>query len=67
MISDRDLYTAAAMLIKECGEEALRIAETRAVVLKAAGNEVGYAAFTRIAEAIKELGRNRPGSDETRH
>lgn len=67
MISDRDLYAAATMLIKECGEEALRITETRAVVLKAAGNEVGYAAFTRIAEAIKQIGRNQPGSDETRH
>ncbi len=67
MISDRDIYAAAAMLIKVRGEEALRIAETRAVVLKAAGNEVGYAAVTRIVEAIKELGRNRPGSDETRH
>ncbi len=67
MISDRDLYAAATMLIKERGEKALRITETRAVVLKAAGNEVGYAAFTRIAEAIKQLGRNQPGSDETRH
>ncbi len=67
MISDRDLYAAAAMLIKECGEEALRIAETRAVVLKAAGDEAGYAAFTRIAEAIREIGHVKSGPGETRH
>ena len=67
MISDRDLYAAAAMLIREHGDEARSIARNRAKELKAAGDEAGYAAFTRIAEAIKELGRNRPRSDETRH
>ncbi len=67
MISDRDLYAAADMLIREHGEEARSIARNRAKELKARGDEDGYAAFTRIADAIKELGRNRPGSGETRH
>ena len=62
MIPDRDLYTAAAMLIREHGVEAHNIATNRAEELKAQGDEAGHAAFTRIAAAVKELGHLKPAS-----
>ncbi len=43
------------------------IARNRAVELTAAGDEAGYAAFTRIAAAVKELGQLKPGPGERRH
>ncbi len=64
MIPDRDLYTAASLLIREHGEEAHSIVTNRAEDLKAAGDEAGYAAFARIAEAIKELGQLEPAAGE---
>ena len=67
MIPDRDLYAAAAMLIREHGEEAHSIATNRAEELKAAGDEVGYAAFTRIATAVWEIGQLEPAAGEQRH
>ena len=63
MIPDRDLYAAAAMLIREHGEEAQSIATNRAEELKAAGDE----AFTRIAAAVKEIGQLEPAAGERRH
>ena len=67
MIPDRDLYAAAAMLIREHGSEAQSIARNRAEELKAVGDETGYAAFTRIAAAIKEFGQFEPAAGERRH
>ena len=34
---------------------------------KAAGDEAGYAAFTRIAAAIKEIGQLEPAAGEQRY
>ncbi len=48
-VSSRDIYAAVALLIREHGSEAHSIAGNRAEELKAAGDEAGYAAFTRIA------------------
>ena len=55
------------MLMREYGEEAHSIARNRAEELKAAGDEAGYAAFTHIAAAIKELGQLEPAVEERRH
>ena len=66
-IPDRDLYTAAALLIREHGEEARSLATNRADELRAQGDESGYAAFTRIAAAIKELGQLEPAAGTRRH
>ena len=46
-----------------------QLAQTRnrATELKAAGDEAGYAAFTRIAAAVKELGQIKPAVGERRH
>ncbi len=48
------------MLIREYGEEAHSIARNRAEELIAAGDEAGYAAFTHIAAAIREIGQLKP-------
>ena len=65
-IAGRDIYTAAALLIRKHSSEAHSIARNRAEELKATGDEAGYAAFTRIAEAIKELGQLEPAAWERR-
>ena len=66
-VSGRDIYAAAALLIREYGEAAHSIARNRAEELKAAGDEAGYAAFTHIAAAIKELGQLEPAVGKRRH
>ena len=66
MIPDRDLYAAAALLIRKHGSEAHSIARNRAEKLKAAGDEAGHAAFARIAAAIEELGQIKPEAGERR-
>ncbi len=66
-VSDSDIYAAAAILIQEYGEEAHSIARNRAEELKAAGDEAGYAAFTHIAAAIREIGQLEPAVGERRH
>ena len=66
-VSDSNIYAAAAMLIREYGEEAHSIARNRAEELIAAGDEAGYAAFTHIAVAIKELGQLEPAVGKRRH
>ena len=43
------------------------IARNRAEELKAAGDDAGYAAFTRVAAAVKELGQLKPEVGERRH
>ena len=65
--SGRDIYASAALLIRKHGSWAKSVAENRAAELKAAGDEAGYAAFTRIAAAIKELGRQEPATGGQRH
>ena len=67
MIPDRELYAAAAMLIRKHGEEAHSIAANRAEELKAQGDEAGYAAFSRIAAAVREIGQLEPAAGERRH
>ena len=62
--SELDIYASANLLIREHGSEAHSIATNRADVLKAAGDEAGYAAFTRIAVAVKELGQLKPAAGE---
>ena len=66
-ISDRDIYTAAAMLIREHGTEAQSIASNRAKELRDDGDEAGYVAFNRIAEAVRDLGHLEPAVGERRH
>ena len=60
-VSGRDIYASAAtLLIREHGSWAKSVAENRAAELKVAGDEAGYAAFIRIAAAVRELGQLEP-------
>ena len=67
MISDRDIYASAALLIRKHGGKAHSIARNRAAELKAAGDEAGCAVFLRITAAIKELEQLEPAAGERRH
>ncbi len=67
MISDRDMYSAAALLIRKHGSKAEAIAKNRAKELKAQRDEAGYAAFTRIVGAVEELLQLKPGPGQRRH
>ncbi len=66
-VSGRDIYASAALLIRKHGSWAKSVAENRAAELKASGDEAGYAAFTRIAAAVKELGQLEPAVGSRRH
>ncbi len=67
MIPALDICRSANLLMKQHGSAAHSIAKRRAEEIKAAGDETRHAAFVRVAESIKELGRHRPGSDQARH
>ncbi len=67
MISDRDIYSAAALLIREHGSKAEATAKKRAEELKAKGDKTGRAAFMMIAEAVKELHQLEPRPGQRRH
>ncbi len=64
---DLDIYCAAKLLIDKYGGEAHTVAKKRADVLKAAGDNDGYATFTRIIQGIRELGRVEPEPSKRRH
>jgi hypothetical protein len=62
VISDRDIYTAANILVKRYGEDAATQAVMRADVLGAENDTEGQRQWIRIMEAIKQLQRMRaPG------
>ena len=58
---------AGAVLIRLHGSEAHSTATNRAEEFKAQGDEAGYAAFTRIAAAVREIGQLEPAVGERRH
>ncbi len=66
-VDDLDIYRAAMLLVDKHGDEAHTVAKKRADVLKAAGDNDGYATFTRIIQGIRELGRVEPGPSKRRH
>jgi hypothetical protein len=55
MISDRDIYTAANILVKRYGEDAATQAAMRADVLGAENDIEGQREWMRIIKAIEEL------------
>ena len=65
MISDRDIYASANLMIKRFGEDAPMQAAQRAEGFMAEGNMEGHAAWMRIMKAAEELLRQRPGPGET--
>jgi hypothetical protein len=59
MISERDAYRAAKLLIDQCGEEAVTYAAGRDNLLLVAGCKDAASAWHRILAAIEELQRGR--------
>ncbi len=66
-VDDLDIYRTAKLLIDKYGGEAHTVAKKRAEELKAAGDNDGYATFTRIIQGIRELGRVEPGPSKRRY
>jgi hypothetical protein len=60
MISDRDVFAAAKLMIKRHGEEAAAEAAKRADALLEEGDAVGSTVWGKIAKAIEELLRKAP-------
>lgn len=62
MISDRDIYSAANLMVKRHGEDAATQAAMRADVLGSANDFDGQREWIRIMEAVQQLQRTRaPG------
>ena len=59
MISDRDIYMAANILVKRYGDDAATQAAMRADVLGAENDTEGQREWIRIMKAIEELRRTR--------
>jgi hypothetical protein len=66
MDSDLDIFRAAALLIRNHGDEAEQRAIKRADELAEAGDAVGVAVYLAIVKAIGELRRGR-GPGESVH
>ncbi len=62
-MDDIDIFQAAAVLIKQHGDEAPLLAIKRATKMQNAGDVDGYAVWKRIVDAINDMQRDtlRPG------
>jgi hypothetical protein len=62
LLLDRDIYSAALIMVKRYGEDAATQAAMRADVLGAENDTEGQREWIRIMEAVKTLQRTRaPG------
>ena len=50
---------AATLVINELGEKAATYATTRAIVIQKQGDEIGAAAWRRVAPVVEEMQRKR--------
>ncbi len=66
-MDDIDIFRAAALLIKERGDDAQLVAIKRATEMLDAGDVDGYAVWKRIVDAIKDTQREKPRPGEQRH
>ncbi len=67
IIDDIDIFPAAALLIKQHGDDAQLRAIKRATKMLEAGDVDGYAVWKRIVDAIKDVQRETPRPGEHRH
>ncbi len=68
MISNRDIYRSAKLLMDEHGDDALIQASMRADALLEAGDMEGRAVWLRILKAVEELQATEPpASDHAIH
>jgi len=67
MIRKSDISLAARIMIREYSEEALAMSEAKANKYWDAGDDEGAATWIRIARAIEELQKVRPGQSDRTH
>lgn len=67
MISDRDIYRSATVMIRRYGKEAAPEAGMRGDALLNAADIEGYCTWRRIVRAIGELQRTVPADGEALH
>jgi pyruvate dehydrogenase complex dehydrogenase (E1) component len=67
MPSQRDVYLAANILVKQHGEEAAIFAATSASRLTDKGDIAGRTLWMRVLEAVKELQGKPPMTDQPYH
>ena len=67
MITDRDVWTSANVLLKHHGEGAPLYAVQQADALLEAGDMEGLAVWKRILRAVQELQREQPAEGQARH
>ncbi len=64
MIRDLDIYRAANILVKRCGEDAALKAARMADVMLERGAMDGYAVWKQIVKAVEEMQRTEPAIGE---
>lgn len=64
MISDREIWQCAALMVKRYGEDAMPEAAARADQLQEDGDMAGAATWHRILNAIERLQATKPGDGE---
>lgn len=67
MISDRDIYASANLMIRRFGDDAALEAGKRADELMAEGDMDGCRTWKQIIKAIEEVQRQTPAPDEPVH
>jgi hypothetical protein len=64
MISDREIWQCALLIVKRYGDGATLEAATRAIVLLTEGDRAGFEVWHRIFNAIERLQATRPRDGE---
>jgi Family of unknown function (DUF6961) len=67
MISDRDVWAAALLMVKRYKADAMLEAAARADRLLEEGDPLGAATWHRILDAIERLQAQKPAEDEPVH
>jgi hypothetical protein len=60
MIPEIDIWRAAQLMLKRCGDKALEESAARADELAAAGDDEGMATWRRITHAVAQLANKTP-------
>ena len=67
VMSDRDVWAAAMLMVKRYGADAMTEAAQRADALLEEGAWHGALTWRRILDAIKQLQASKPAEDEPMH
>jgi hypothetical protein len=67
MLSERDIYATATVMVRRYGADAAMEAAQRSDQMLAEGDAEGAAVWRRVMAAIEELGREAPREGEGVH